>query len=96
MRTRQLLVFTTALAFALPAVADWPSGARTGFVAECIENAQASHDARQAKLFCECAADEASNEFSQAELEQMSQGMNGEMEQRLIESARSCSGNLEG
>lgn len=96
MRNRQLLVLATSLAFTLPAIADWPSGARNGFVAECIENAQASHDAQKAKTFCECAADEASNEFNQAELEQMSQGMNGEMEQRLIESARSCSGNLEG
>ena len=96
MRYRHLLILATPFAFALPAAADWPTGARTGFVAECMENSQASHQAERAKAFCECAADEASKEFSEAELEQMSRGMNRDMEQRLIETAQRCAPKLEG
>ena len=51
---------------------------------------------RAGLVLSRCAADQASNEFSEAELERMSQGMDRQMEQRLIESARSCSGKLEG
>lgn len=96
MRYRPLILLVTSTVFAMPAAADWPSGARTGFVAECIENSQATHDASRAKAFCECAADQASEEFTEAELEQMSQGMDRQMEERLIETARSCSSLLEG
>lgn len=96
MRCRQLLMFAVPLAFAVPAAADWPTGARVNFVAECMENSQAELDAPVAKQFCECAADEVSKVFSEEELEAMGGGIDPDLEKRLIQTTRSCAENLQG
>lgn len=93
---RHFIAFLTPLVFALPAAADWPNVARTGFVAECVESAALEHTAATAQAFCECAADRVSNEFSAAELETLSSGaVDPAVQQRLIDASSSCAGELE-
>lgn len=96
MHYRHLLMIIAPMAFALPASADWPTGARVNFVAECMENSQAELDAPVAKMFCECAADEVSKVFSEEELEAMGSGIDPTLEERLIQTTRSCADKLQG
>lgn len=96
MRYHQILMLVAPLAIALPASADWPTGARVNFVAECMENSQAELDATVAKVFCECAADEVSEAFSEEELEAMGGGIDPALEERLIQTTRSCADKLQG
>lgn len=95
MRYHRLIMFAIPLAFALPAAADWPTGARVNFVAECMENSQAELDAPVAKVFCECAADEVSKAFSEEELKAMGSGIDPALEERLIQTTRSCANQIE-
>lgn len=98
MKYRYLIALLFPLAVALPASAEWPEGAKAPFVAECVEGAQAEHDAAIAKAFCECAADEVSSEFSTAELEEMGgqQEIDQETRQRLIDASKRCESVLQG
>ena len=98
MKTRILLALVAPLAFALPAVADWPAGAKDQFTTECIASARTDHSRDQAKAFCDCAADEVAQEFSQSELEQMGQQqqLDPAVQERLINASVRCEGRLEG
>ncbi len=98
MKTRILLALVAPLAFALPAVADWPAGAKDQFTTECVASARTDHSRDQAKAFCDCAADEVAKEFSQSELEEMGQQqqVDAATQQRLINASTACEGRLEG
>lgn len=93
---RHLIAFLTPLAFALPAVADWPENARSNFISECVQTTQMDHSSVKAENFCGCAADAVAKDLSRDEL----QSMGGEapdpaVQQRLIDAAQSCTSELE-
>jgi hypothetical protein len=99
MSYRHLIALFLPLAFALPATAaDWPAGAKTEFVNECVAGAQSSHSKERLQAFCECAADKVSQEFSDAELEAMrSQSqLDPALQQRLVTASNSCNAKLQG
>ncbi|HBX55962.1 hypothetical protein [Pseudomonas sp. UBA2684] len=100
MLSRHLLVLCASLAFALPAVAaadKWPAGAKAAFVNECVAGAPQGHAASNLQAYCECAAEQVSSEFSQAEM----QAMGGQapadptLQQRLAAASSSCSSTLQ-
>ncbi len=92
---RYLLLTATAMALSVPALADWPGTARSGFIAECIESALIEHASADAQAFCECAADQASQVVDPTELEAMGDGtVDPATQERLIEASRSCAGHL--
>jgi hypothetical protein len=99
MNHRHLIALFLPLAFALPATAaEWPAGAKTEFVNECVAGAQSSHSKERLQAFCECAADKVSSEFSEAELEAMRSQTQPDpaLQQRLITASSSCNAKLQG
>ena len=96
MRYLKLITASAALAFALPAAADWTPQARSAFVQQCVSGAQGSHGSDQLQAYCECAADRVSAEFSEKEVQEMgSQGASTpEVRQRLMNASASCNSHL--
>lgn len=93
MKLHRLFAFIIPLAVALPGVsATWPEGAEEQFVEQCMANLSSP----QSQAFCRCAADEVSEEFTQAELEAMGQQLevDPQMRQRLIDASSRCEGQL--
>lgn len=93
---RYAIALLAPLMFTLPASAEWPSNARQGFMAECVEGAITDHPADKAQAFCQCAADKVGREFDSSELEAMAEGnMNQDIQHRLRQASESCSNELE-
>lgn len=98
MNYRHLIALFAPLAFALPAAADdWPAGAKSAFVKECVANAQSNHSAAQVQAYCECAADKVSKEFSEAEMQEMNRQSPPDpaLQQRLVKASSSCNATLQ-
>ena len=74
MSYRHLIALFAPLAFALPAVAaqQWSPEAKSTFVQECVKGAQSGHSQEKLTAFCDCAATKVSQEFSEAEMAEMS------------------------
>ncbi len=93
---RYAIALLAPLMFTLPAAAEWPSNARQGFMAECVEGAIVDQPAEKAQAFCQCAADKVGREFSANELEAMADGnIDEDVQHRLRQASESCSGELE-
>ncbi|PAU59712.1 hypothetical protein BZL41_16400 [Pseudomonas sp. PIC25] len=93
MRYHPLLALFASLAVTLPAVAaDWPAGGKADFIKECVASSKATHGEDAAKDYCECAADKVSDEFSEAEMEELHSktGITPQMQQRLVSASSSC------
>lgn len=91
MKYRHLIAFLTPLAFAVPAMA-WSDDARDRFTQECVMAVEAEHGANKARSYCDCAADNVSQEFSEEELEAMGvqAGIDPAVEERLVAASSSC------
>ncbi|GGJ82965.1 hypothetical protein [Pseudomonas matsuisoli] len=96
MRYLKLITAGAALAFTLPAAADWTPQARSAFVQQCVAGAQGSHGQGQLQAYCECAAEKVSAEFTEEEIKNMgSQGASDPaVRQRLMNASSSCNANL--
>ncbi len=93
MKLHRLFALALPLAVILPSTAaSWPDGAEEQFIEQCMANLNSP----QAQEFCRCAADEVSDEFTQAELEAMGTQLevDPEMRQRLITASGRCEGQL--
>ncbi|UCJ17354.1 hypothetical protein K5Q02_02925 [Pseudomonas sp. MM211] len=99
MSYRHLIALLAPLAFALPAVAaePWSPEAKSTFVQECVKGAQSGHSQEQLTAFCDCAATKVSEEFSEAEMAEMSKQVppDAALQQRLVTASSSCNAKLQ-
>ena len=98
MNYRHLLALLAPLAVALPAAADdWPPEAEASFVRECVAGAEGSHSTAQLQAYCECAADKVRQEFSAAEMQEMSRQSPPDpaLQQRLVNASSGCRARLQ-
>ncbi|SDP48918.1 hypothetical protein [Ectopseudomonas guguanensis] len=97
MTYRHLLALALPLAVALPvSAAEWSDNAKTEFVQQCIAGAPAGYEEPQLRAYCDCAATKVSQEFSEAELQEISRQSPPDptMQQRLVNASGSCSSKL--
>lgn len=97
MTYRHLLAFALPLAVALPvSAAEWSAQATNEFVQQCVAGAPQGYGEAQLKAYCDCAADKVSAEFSEAELQALTQQSPPDpaMQQRLVTASSSCSDEL--
>lgn len=97
MTYRHLLALALPLAVALPvSAAEWSDNAKTEFVQQCIAGAPAGYEEPQLRAYCDCAATKVSQEFSEAELQEISRQSPPDpaMHQRLVNASGSCSSKL--
>ena len=97
MTYRHLLALALPLAVALPvAAAEWSDNAKTEFVQQCIAGAPAGYEEPQLRAYCDCAATKVSQEFSEAELQEISRQSPPDpaMQQRLVNASSSCAEKL--
>lgn len=93
MTYRHLLALALPLAVALPvSAAEWSDNAKTEFVQQCIAGAPAGYEEPQLRAYCDCAATKVSQEFSEAELQEISRQSPPDptMQQRLVNASSSC------
>lgn len=72
--------------------ADWPDAARKQFVDECVRSADDNTPANKARAYCDCSAEQVSQEFSDAEIRQL-QGqasLDERTRERLGQAASQC------
>ena len=93
MRLPSLAVLSFALLGSAPLLAaDWPDVARKQFVDECVGSADANTPPGKARAYCECSAEQVSQEFSDAEIRQL-QGqaeLDERTRERLGQAASQC------
>lgn len=98
MSYRHLIALFAPLAFALPAVAaePWSPEAKSTFVQECVKGAQSGHSQEKLTAFCDCAATKVSQEFSEAEMAEMSKQVppDAALQKRLVTASSSCNEKL--
>ena len=97
MTYRHLLALAQPLAVALPvSAAEWSDSAKNEFVQQCIAGAPAGYEEPQLRAYCDCAATKVSEEFSEAELHEMTRQSPPDtaMQQRLVNASSSCSSKL--
>ncbi|SDF87202.1 hypothetical protein D16iCDA_10220 [Pseudomonas seleniipraecipitans] len=99
MSYRHLIALFAPLAFALPAAAaqSWSPEAKAMFVQECVKGAQAGHSEEKLTAFCDCAATKVSQEFSEAEMADMSKQVPPDpaLQKRLMTASSSCNTQLQ-
>ncbi|TBU87544.1 hypothetical protein [Phytopseudomonas dryadis] len=99
MSYRHLIALFAPLAFVLPAAAaePWTPQAKATFVQECVKGAQSDHSQAQLTAFCDCAATKVSEEFSEAEMVEMSRQSPPDpaLQQRLMTASSSCNEKLQ-
>lgn len=97
MNHRHLLACALPLAVALPlSAAEWTAQAKAEFVQHCVNGAPAGYQQPRLQAYCDCAASKVSQEFSEAEVQEISRQSppDAALQQRLVAATGSCAGKL--
>lgn len=96
MSYRHLLAFFAPVLLVLPVTAaQWPAAAKTEFARECVASAQVQHSQAKLQAYCECAAEQVSADFTEAELQAMGDQPDAAMQERLLASSGRCNAKLD-